>query len=238
MRFLNTIGIVGQKQNGKDTLCEYLLKKFPHMRRYSFADEVKKIFSETFDFSLPLIEEWKVRQDIPVGFDSTVREGLMLIGDGFRRIMNDVWIKKVLNNTSDIYKIISDVRYFNEMEKIKERNGINVLVCNPSRLNNVDNKSESEMRPYIEWCLSIGREGVISSWPEYHAVCRDPNFISSQDGLCFVKNLSNIDFFILNDSLKEDFYKKVDDILVPYIFKVEESHSSISSSAKKLGSST
>lgn len=256
---LNTIGVAGQMRAGKDVLADYLVTKLWHWQeanwrdaeddgaegayerwgRGSFASEVKRIFCSTFMFSQADIDKWKVLPEPPPGFNKPVREALTMIGDGFRDIMGDVWIRRAFldrENPSWPYKrIFSDVRYLNEARKIRSVGGPNILVCRPSHINYVANRSESEVRPYVEWCLSTGREGLISEWPEFQSLLqsdgeafplrfRGDNYEQVGESIfipvqTFAENLSLFDVFIINDGTVEDFQKKSVDLIIPILKK-------------------
>ena len=244
-RSLKTIGVGGQKQNGKDTLADYLATKlwrqtdlekvYETWGRNSFAAEVKRFFCETFFFAPQDIDKWKVLDEPPPGFNKPVREGLTMIGDGFREIMSDVWIRRAFRDETCLYKVLSDIRYLNEARKIRDVGGPMFLICHPNRVNYTHNRSEAELRPYIEWCLEVGKEGLISSWPEFQAGIQSDNdgiltFSPDKDGpnrgvyveipaKSFFRNLSLFDVFIRNEGTMDDLYKKVDSLVVPYIHK-------------------
>jgi hypothetical protein len=85
--------------------------------------------------------------------------------------------------------VVSDVRYINELNKIKENEGINILVHRPGFLNLDPNESEAQIRPFVEYYLSEGVEGRVSN---------------SED------KFKLIDYFIINDGTLDDLYKKID----------------------------
>jgi len=140
------IGLAGQAAAGKDTVADILIPELNKIAGYdfvrdSFAGNVKKIFAQAFQVDLPFIESWKRSPTPPHGFLIPVRKGLQLIGDGFRQIKSDVWIDYVLENQQhDI--VVSDVRYCNEAVNIKKKQGINIVLIRPDKMNNDDNDSE------------------------------------------------------------------------------------------------
>ena len=112
---MKVVGFAGQMQNGKDTAADYLFEKIKHkwgdVERASFADNVKRIFCETFNVDRSFVEEWKTKSEIPEGFDSPVRQGLQQIGDGFRKIQGKIWIELAFRDRANP-AIFSDVRLF------------------------------------------------------------------------------------------------------------------------------
>ena len=99
---MNIVGFAGQMQNGKDTAADYMFEKikskWADVERASFADNVQRIFCETFNVDRSFVEEWKTKSEVPEGFDSPVRQGLQQIGDGFRKIQGSIWIELAFRN--------------------------------------------------------------------------------------------------------------------------------------------
>lgn len=207
------IGIAGQKQNGKDTLADYIfgqLKKCEEFKlnfeRAAFAFNVKKVFSETFDVSYEFIEDWKVKSEPPPGFDITVREALQFIGDGFRKIKSSIWIDLMFRYNEN--KIISDVRYLNEAHRIVEEGGFNILIAHPDRVNDDPNGSEAQIRPYAVWCL----ENMSTS-----------GFITNTASVNKPEHMDLFTCFVRNDKSIDDLYEITDEIIVPFIkLKIKE----------------
>lgn len=191
------IGIAGQLANGKDVVADYLAKvlnsRGGNWKRIGFAHNVKKIFMEAFGVDLEFIEEWKRKTDVPPGFIKNIRQSLQFIGDGFRTIKPTVWTDLIFKSKEDI--IISDVRYMNEINGIRERNGVVILLYRPGYLNNDPNLSEAQIKPLIEHCNNNLEEGKL-------------------DG-------ESVDFFIKNDGNLEDLYDKIDKLIIPYLVQHE-----------------
>jgi hypothetical protein len=209
------IGVAGQAQHGKDTLsdrlCEILNEKKikfddPNWPKHgsrlwvraAFAVNVKKVYEETFGVDRDFIEEWKVKPEIPEGFDMSVRQGLQFIGDGFRKIRSTIWVDLCFRD--QMPKIISDVRYINEFERVHQEGGLNVLVGRSDKLNDDPNGSEAIIRPFCEYALKNLEDGPLSHLSE---------------GAPPKMNL--FDYFVRNDGTKEEFYEKIEKGLVPFI---------------------
>lgn len=207
---IEVIGVAGQKQNGKDTLTD-ILTSMLGWERHSFAYAVKKIYCDAFDKDFDFIERWKVISEPPVGMLKNVRESLQFIGDGFRDIQPDIWITTAFREP-EMYrrKVMSDLRYVNEAIQVKKKNGFNFLIYRPGMLNNDPNRSESQIRPYVEWCESVGKEGLITEWPEYQAAVQGE---TSE----FFRDLSNFDYFIRNEGTIYQLGQKVQNKVIPLI---------------------
>lgn len=202
------IGVAGQAQMGKDTLSDYLAEKLTNKwKRVAFADNVKKVYQDTFDCDRSFVEKWKVRPEPPPGFDMTVRKSLQFIGDGFRKICPNIWLDLVFRRETEPI-IISDVRYVNEFLRVKEEGGLNILVGRKDKLSDDPNGSEAHIRPYVEWCLDnfnykivnvIGSGNVPEDVPED------------------IPEINEFDLFINNSKTVEDLYRVIDNEVVPFV---------------------
>ena len=195
---MKIIGVSGQARFGKDELSDYLAPKL-EFSRAAFANNVKKIFCDTFNVDLNFIEQWKTVPEAPPGFDMPVRQALQFIGDGFRKIKNDVWVDLIFRNEPENI-VISDVRYINELYAIKNKGGINVLIWRPGHENNDPSDSESQIRILVDWFASKKIEGSVKSISKEFA----PH------------GCELVDYFIINDSSLENFYKKIE----KYLFQI------------------
>jgi hypothetical protein len=208
---MKIIGIFAQLAGGKDTVANHLVKRLNESRLYiedgwsrlGFADAVKHVFMDAFGVTWEWIEEWKRKDEVPPGFDLTVRKGLQHIGDGFRKIQADVWIRKAMKE----HVIISDGRYLNEAKMIKEQGGFNVLLWRKNFENNDPNPSEAQIRPYVDFCAKWRKPGPL---PKV-----DPNLILMD---C-PEGMEYFDYFLTNNGTLQDLYEKVEKALLPEILK-------------------
>jgi hypothetical protein len=137
------IGFTGSIGSGKDTAADYLCN-FHEFKRDSFASTLKDAVAAVFKWNRELLEgrtkasrEWREQVDqwwaerlnIP---DLTPRWVLQNWGTEVCRIgfHDDIWIASLENKlrqaADDI--VISDVRFPNEIQSIKNQNGIMVRV--------------------------------------------------------------------------------------------------------------
>jgi hypothetical protein len=100
--------------------------------------------------------------------------------------------------------VISDGRYLNEAKMVKEQDGVSVLLWRPGFENNDSNPSESQIRPYVDYCAKKYSNGKIlfdiDDWIE--------------DG---VPELKYFDYFLINNGSLDDLYGKIDNSLIPFI---------------------
>lgn len=203
---MKIIAIAGQMRNGKDEIGGHICKRM-EFKPASFAAPVKKIFCDAFNVNIEFVEKWKIEKDPPPGFKKNVRQSLQFIGDGFRQILPDVWIDYAIRNNSD-YSCFMDCRYFNEMIKVKQRGGINILVWRPSFENDDPNPSESEVKPLVDYYSHKKIEGYVKKLHEDKSA---------------PKNANLIDFFIINNGTLEDLYVKVDKYIITFLPLIESS---------------
>lgn len=198
------IGFGGQFRSGKDSAADYLCEKLNqrnlNWKRGSLGSNVKKIFSEHFGVSLEFIEEWKVKNEAPPGFNGPIRDGLIKIGDGWRDTKNDIWINKLFSNNKDNL-IVSDCRYINEarairgesdLDYMKNHCGITCLIWRPGFENNKPSRSEQELMPFVNQ-LKNNPSGPINN----------PSI--------------PFDLWLRNNGTKEEFFSKIDNIVIPYL---------------------
>ncbi len=144
------IAISGKANSGKDTLSQLIISSIKSKynfniksKKLAFADPIKDMAQIMFP-QIP--KEWlfgssNYRNNIIPGTKKTVRELLIDIGHNLGRKYNEnVWINnleyRLVNSTEEIL-LISDVRFLNEWEMIKNHNftKIRILRKNNSTLN-------------------------------------------------------------------------------------------------------
>ena len=203
------IGICGFIGAGKDTAADYLVN-FHGFRRDSFAATLKDAVSAVFGWDRSLLEgrtkearEWREQPDSwwsdRLGMNITPRWVLQNWGtevcrNGFH---NDIWIasleNKLRRTTDDV--VISDCRFFNEVEAIRSQGGKIVWIQRgptphwydiASRANRGDTKAQ-------QWLQDQGIHASETSWAG-----------------------TRFDLVIPNDGLIDDLYRQLNDLLVSH----------------------
>ena len=174
------IGISGKAGSGKDTAAKMLevlyanpdisyedfankrYKNFADIQIVHFADSLKETAQVLFR-----IGEWETntqegKKTTINWIGKTVRELLQGIGQGLRDAIDpNLWVKILFANTKDWSNyIIADVRYPNELEAIKERNGI-LLRIDRKGAGAGNHSSETALDNYKEWDVHIENNGSI-----------------------------------------------------------------------------
>lgn len=174
------IGISGKAGSGKDTAAKMLevlyanpdisyedfsnrkYKNFADIQIVHFADILKETVQVLFG-----IGEWETntqegKKTTIEWIGKTVRELLQGVGQGLRDAIDpNLWIKVLFANTENWSNyIIADVRYPNEVEAIKERNGI-LLRIDRKDAGAGNHSSETALDDYKEWDVHIENNGSL-----------------------------------------------------------------------------
>lgn len=207
---MKVIGCASQLAMGKDTFCDFLAEELKShnikWKRGAFANAVKETFCNAFGVDREFVEKWKRTTDIPTGFLMPIRQALQFIGDGYRKIRDEIWIEIALRGDENL--ILSDARYFNEAKKVKEKGGMMFLIYRPGYFNDDPNPSESQIKPLLNWVVSNLKEGPI-----------DHNSLLMEHHVSTPMELKYFDYYLRNDGTVDDLHKKVVDKVIPYILQ-------------------
>lgn len=207
-----TLGVGGQLAVGKDTFSDYLAARLNELchdsswKRNAFANKVKETFERAFNKDREWVEKWKRIEVPPPGFEKNVRQCLIGIGDGFRQMKPNLWIEQAFFNQTGS-QIISDCRYVNEVNYIRENGGLTILLWREGFLNNLNNPSEQEFMPFIRKCLDTQSWHTGDSrWSPFEG--------EIGEGLEMP-----FDLFIRNEGSVEDLHKKIEKMVIPFLKK-------------------
>lgn len=206
---MKIIAVTGQLAMGKDVFCDYLADQLNQIsnewQRNAFANAVKDTFCNAFNVDREFIEKWKRIPEAPPGFLMPIRQCLQFIGDGYRKIRDEIWIEIALRDTGKNL-IISDGRYINEAKAVKNKKGLMFLIYRPGFLNDDPNPSESQIREMLEWSGKYLPEGKI-----------DLTSLAMRYGIYVPYDLQYYDYFIKNDGTVDDLHQKIRDHVVPFV---------------------
>lgn len=147
---LPIVGIVGNKRSGKDTFFNELCSQLWYFnrihyatqqpQRFAFADRLKEMLCAAIGITLKELEDNK----------EEYRERLQNYGSMKREEDPRFWIKELVLSSkwqhATGWKFITDVRYMNEAEFVKDSGGILLRVSRPSLASNDMHESETELR--------------------------------------------------------------------------------------------
>jgi hypothetical protein len=153
---LNIIGITGRKYSGKDTVGEFLVKNYNY-ERIAYADALKDVARDIFNFDDEQLYGSK-KEEIDEYWGITPRHALQFIGtDLFRnhigelkpQFEKDIWIlvvkRKILKRLKENPNakfVITDVRFPNELNAIKDLGGVTFKLERKNNANNDMHESE------------------------------------------------------------------------------------------------
>lgn len=143
------VGITGRKRSGKDTIGKYLAENYGFIQ-LAYADTLKEVCKIVFGLSDEQLYGNKEKETVDEYWKHTPREILQKVGTELFRntlpkelnnIEKDIWIrsieKTIMNYIKDGHNkfVITDVRFQNELDFIKNNNGIMIKVVRPFNTN-------------------------------------------------------------------------------------------------------
>ena len=171
---MKTIILFGHKaRSGKDTSCDYLVEKYG-FKKYSFAGKLKEIACELYGFNNEhlngKLKEVPTEYSID-GNNLSPRNILQIIGQDQRKIFADVWVKYVLDKIkeSSLQRFcISDLRFRNEVEYIKNNIADDIKICCVKLVRDLeqnisgrDDISEHDLDSFVDWNVVINNNGSL-----------------------------------------------------------------------------
>lgn len=144
MKNVNLIGVTGKIGAGKDTVAHYLAR-YGYLQ-CAFADPLKEAASVMFGIPIAEFYDRILKEQIHPFWKITRREMLQKLGtECARRVFcDDFWIKRANITTdnliernyspdvSSLHIIITDVRFDNEADWVRDQGGLIVHVIRPA----------------------------------------------------------------------------------------------------------
>lgn len=148
------IGLTGYARSGKDTVADRLVQCF-EFRKRTIAKPLKDICKTLFDWSDEHVHgEWKEQIDSRLG--ASPREIMQFVGtelfrnklgERFPKIGDDLWVRQLEKDRAfdqrSYSMVISDVRFPNEAQWIRNMGGYIVYVDNPRVTKEISHESET-----------------------------------------------------------------------------------------------
>jgi len=154
---LTIIGVSGCKRSGKDTIGKYLVNNHGFVR-IAFADSLKDACKIIFGFSDEQVHGDEAKEVVDEYWEHTPREILQKVGTELFRdtlpsvcqnISKDVWIRSVDRKIKNLQKlghnkfVITDLRFPNEAQFIKQNGGTIWKVSRNFKSSQTDHQSEA-----------------------------------------------------------------------------------------------
>lgn len=177
------VGMIGKKRSGKDTFAGTLVEE-RGFQRFAFADPLKdavlKVNPIVFcagpksDDPRAEVVGAAARQPRPrrlqdvvrtLGWEEAkenreVRRLLQEYGVAIREIQEDFWVRATLDRAlaveaSGTPVVVTDVRFPNEADEVRERGGVIVRIVRPGQVSNDSHASETALDDYVEDVLIV-----------------------------------------------------------------------------------
>lgn len=169
------IGFGYQKRVGKDTGFQIIQQLYPkyNVHQISFADGVKSELEEVF------LSHFNMTREV---FDNPETKEIMRplvqwYGTEFRRNpkiagYDDYWvdrafekIHKIQNSDPNAIFVITDVRFPNELFRIRDEGGINILIRRNTGMSFDSHASENSLNDYVdEFDFEIENNGTLEDY--------------------------------------------------------------------------
>ena len=160
------IGFGHKAQTGKDTAGQYLVESQGFVRA-SFGDHLKTVCSLVT--GIPIEKFYDHKKEFNEDWGMTHREILQRLGtDAMRNHFHeDTWVLGCLNQLMQRKSyIITDVRFPNEADAIKERGGYVIRVDRDTTGYDIDRNhpSETGLDDYTDWDYIIKNDGSLEDF--------------------------------------------------------------------------
>ena len=167
----NLIALSGKMLSGKNTVADYINELSGGIYEYkSFAYKVKLTASMLTGIPVSMLELQEVKQSKlgPEWGGMTVREMLQKIGTDCMRdnLHKDVWVNSLFTDYSkgDSKWIITDLRFPNEFERVKQLGGAVFRIIRPfdePRVNEHESETALDHLPHTEYDAVIVNDGSL-----------------------------------------------------------------------------
>lgn len=162
------VGILGKKRAGKDTISDYLEKKY-NFNKIAFATPLKEVCKILFDFSDEQLYG-DLKEVVDPNWGMSPRHMMQYLGTDILRkqIKDDMWINIVRNKylkytkeNKDYRMVISDVRFPNEIKAVHDLSGIVIKVTRPSINNKDQHESETLIDTINDYDFEVINDGTM-----------------------------------------------------------------------------
>lgn len=125
------VGISGKIGSGKGTVANYLIKKMPKLKleEKTFAFKLKQFIAQSCSTSMETQQSHDGKNTMCPVFKKTYGTMQQQVGTALRRYDDNYWVKAMFaDHRPGMNWLVSDVRYKNEADSIRERGGILIRI--------------------------------------------------------------------------------------------------------------
>jgi hypothetical protein len=162
------IGISGKLGSGKDTVANYIKKKYPQFQNKSFAYKLKQIVSILTSCSMETTMTQEGKNIYVPEFDMTIGQMQQQIGTNVLRqhFNENVWINALMIELKKLEGdyIITDCRFKNEAQAVKDAGGIMIRVNRPynpiaeNSNRDLTHPSETDLDDYTDFDFIVSND--------------------------------------------------------------------------------
>ena len=145
-----------QKQVGKDTAVNTIYREYNNVIKYSLAGplyEICGLLNKEF-FSKNYYDANPEKKSIPMSNGKTPRQFLIEVGQKMKEVCGkDCWVNLAIDCAKNIQPknlLISDVRYREEADKLKEHGAVFVKVVRPD-LRHTSDEADDDLLDWNGW---------------------------------------------------------------------------------------
>lgn len=152
------VGISGKAHSGKSTVSDLLVQKY-NFKEYAFGDKLKSLLNQYF--GIPADDLWCDKKK------PEVRKLLQSVGDVMRKEVRDDYFVRVIEmklNDCEGFVAVSDVRYQNEVDMLKNNGGILIKIereDGPKVECGADHSSETDLDEFYDWDYVVKNFGTV-----------------------------------------------------------------------------
>jgi len=148
---------LGHKKNtGKDAVAAYLTSQYG-FRRVAFGDKIRRVTEVAFGFTEEQMTDREMKEEVEFALGISPRRAMQKVGGMFRQhVSNDFWIYAVKSRIGWLVEqgkdiVVSDLRFINELNYIRQMDGKIVKVNRSGIIHNDGDKSETELDIVTSW---------------------------------------------------------------------------------------
>lgn len=173
---MKIIALGHRRRVGKDIAAEYLVDLIKKevspktiVKHQSFAEPLKTLAFHLWGWTGLKQGEYyneinaDEREKKLPGIKKSPRKLWIELGLNIREIYTDTWVDMLLENTEQDICVISDLRFLNELEKIRRMKGLIIKVIRPSIIPSSD-PADCALAHWKDWDHTIINDGTLEEY--------------------------------------------------------------------------